>query len=119
MIKACFYRNMNGDIYSVNVTDHGSKIVCAAVSALVLNTLNSIETFTKEKLEYAFNEEGGFLEFTLPEIQNGKQNPEVRLLLNSLYLGLTSIKEEYKGSIKVMDNADDQNQSKQPVIDSQ
>ena len=31
--------------------ENGQDIVCAAVSALIINTVNSLETFTKEKFQ--------------------------------------------------------------------
>ena len=62
----------------------GQELVCAAVSALVLNMANSIEQFTDDLFEADQDEEaGGFI------------SPESRLLMNSLVFGLQNIEEEY------------------------
>ena len=44
---------------------HGKDIVCAAVSALVVNTVNSIEEFTEDKFSYAQEEKSGLAEFII------------------------------------------------------
>ena len=69
--------------------DPGKDIVCAAVSALTINTLNSIETFTEDDFEGG--EDDGFLEFVL----TGTISDSSKLLMKSLVLGLTAIQESY------------------------
>ena len=71
--------------------DEGQDIICSAVSALTINTVNSIEQFTDDEAEVIQDEDGGFLSFTL------KSGPsrEAELLLNSLFLGLGMIEETY------------------------
>ncbi|NDL67919.1 ribosomal-processing cysteine protease Prp [Anaerotalea alkaliphila] len=70
---------------------HGKDIVCAAVSALALNTVNSIEAFTSDKFHVSVDEEEGSLHFRL-EHAPGK---EAALLLKSLELGVRGIHEDY------------------------
>ena len=69
--------------------DPGKDIVCAAVSVLMLNTVNSIEAFTED----AFDGEqaDGYLSFQI----DGEVSDGSRLLLKSLVLGLESIEETY------------------------
>ena len=69
--------------------DPGKDIVCAAVSTLMINTLNSIESFTEDDFEGG--EDDGFLEFML----EGRISDESKLLMKSLVLGLTSVQESY------------------------
>lgn len=71
--------------------EYGEDIVCAAVSILVLNTINSIETFTSDPFDVSLDEERGHIDF---RFQNNISDDSV-LLLNSLVLGLQGIEEEY------------------------
>ena len=67
----------------------GQDIVCAAVSVLIINTVNSLETFTQD--EFEAREKDGFV-----SIHFSKPNtPEGKLLMNSLLLGLTEIEHSY------------------------
>ena len=71
--------------------ESGRDIVCAAVSALVLNMANSVEAFTEDGFEGEMDEQtGGFSFHFTAEI-----SPESQLLMNSLVLGLQNIEKEY------------------------
>ena len=63
--------------------EEGQDIVCAAVSVLVINTVNSLETFTDDQFEV--QEDDGYVSFhfTAPVTERGT------LLMDSLILGLT------------------------------
>ncbi len=104
MITVRIYRNAQGDIYKFQATSHGDKIVCSAVSILTLNAVNSIEKFTGEEFTCNYEEKGGFLEVTLPAIEEGKNNKDVNLLLESMLLGLRGIEMDYSKHIKVTEN---------------
>lgn len=69
--------------------DEGQDIVCAAVSVLSLNTLNSIEAFTED--QFSGEEKDGFLSCSFPEALSEK----AVLLLDSMVLGLTDIQRNY------------------------
>jgi uncharacterized protein YsxB (DUF464 family) len=69
----------------------GEDIVCAAISVLTINTINSIEKFTDDKFVLKQNERTGFISFKL----KGKPGDEASLLLKSMILGLTDIVKEY------------------------
>ena len=71
---------------------YGNDIVCAAVSALVINTVNSIEAFTEDTFENAVHQEKDVVSF---ELTSNPVSERAELLLESLVLGLTSIAEEY------------------------
>lgn len=68
----------------------GQDIVCAAVSALIINTVNSLERFTEDEVEV--QEKDGFVSFRFvkPITERGT------LLMDSLVLGLTEIEHSYK-----------------------
>ena len=70
--------------------EEGHDIVCAAVSVLVINTVNSLEAFTEDRFEA--QERDGYVSFrfTAPVTEKGK------LLMDSLVLGLTEIEHSYK-----------------------
>ena len=69
--------------------EEGLDIVCAAVSALIITTVNALETFTEER--FSLEERDGFVKLVF----EGEQTPEGRLLMDSLLLGLTEIQENY------------------------
>lgn len=70
---------------------HGRDIVCAAVSALVMNTMNSIHSFTSDVFDYNEDEKKGIVDFRIVS----DPSPDTKLLLKALLLGLQSIQEEY------------------------
>jgi hypothetical protein len=72
--------------------DSGKDIVCAGISALVLNAINSIETFTEDLFTCEVKEESGDVSFSLVE----RPSEKAELLLESLLLGVTGIQETYQ-----------------------
>lgn len=71
--------------------DSGSDIVCAAVSILVINTVNSIESFTKATCDVRSKKKTGLIEC---RIISGNDE-DCQLLIRNLILGLTIIQKEY------------------------
>ena len=70
--------------------EEGQDIVCAAVSVLIINTVNSLEKFTEEQIEAEADEGYVSIHFkTNPNTEHGK------LLMDSLILGLTEIEHSY------------------------
>lgn len=97
MIKVSIYKNAEG-IYTgfkssghAGFADYGSDIVCAAVSVLVINTVNSIEQFTSDKFDIKTDEESGLIEFKFSSTVSNESN----LLLSSMVLGLQGIQRDY------------------------
>ncbi len=68
--------------------DSGMDIVCAAVSTLVINTVNSIDQFTEDDYEVEQDEDNALIEFRLT---TDKPSNETRVLLKSLHLGLSAV----------------------------
>ena len=66
----------------------GEDIVCAAVSVLAQNTVNAIEAFTEDSFQCSV--EDGYLECSF----SGKVSKETKLLLNTLLLGLESVRDD-------------------------
>ena len=69
--------------------EEGKDIICAAVSALLVNTVNSIETLTGDRI--LSESEDGYLYFSFPDGHSEK----TELLMQSLLLGLQSIRQSY------------------------
>ncbi|MDE6960608.1 MAG: ribosomal-processing cysteine protease Prp [Lachnospiraceae bacterium] len=70
--------------------DPGEDIVCAAVSALVINAINSIEKFTEDA--YTCDCQDGMIkswEFT------SEVSEQTTLLMDSLMLGLADVQKSY------------------------
>ena len=97
MITAVIYKYKKSEeqIFGFRIAGHagydryGHDIICAAVSALSINTINSIERFTTDR--FAVEQADGDLKFKL--VTN--EAPETQLLLKSFILGLESVRETY------------------------
>ncbi len=69
----------------------GSDIVCASISVLVINTINSLEALANERMEVESNDDTGFIDCRfLDDIGN-----DSKLLMDSMVLGLQTIEEQY------------------------
>ena len=78
--------------------ESGHDIICAAVSILAQNTVNSIEKFTEDAFSGEIEEKSGSLKVVFPQ-GTGRES---KLLLDSMVLGLESIVEAYgKKFIKI------------------
>ena len=90
MIEVTVYKTMRHEYAGFDMSGHagyddiGKDIVCAAVSVLVINTLNSIERFTDDKTSCVSDENSGTVEFRF------KDHPshDAALLLDSIATGL-------------------------------
>lgn len=69
---------------------HGSDIICAAVSALTVNTVNAIEKYTDDRIIIKTNALSGLLAFKFI----GKASERSILLVDSLILGLQEIQND-------------------------
>ncbi len=75
--------------------EYGHDIVCAAVSALAINTVNSLEQLAAVSPQIVSDDEnGGYLKVTLNKSEYVDHSAQ--LLLNSLHLGLSSIADNYQ-----------------------
>jgi len=71
--------------------EYGEDIVCAAVSVLTINTVNSIEQLTKDKINVFENEDDGIIRMTFKDVPS----KEASLLLKSFELGAMGISDQY------------------------
>ena len=72
--------------------EYGSDIVCSAVSALVINAINSVEKFADDRFESSVHGKKDVVSF---EINSGNVSSHAELILKSLVLGLEGIADEY------------------------
>jgi len=71
---------------------HSKDIVCASISVLTINTINSIEQFTSDlPLVDMEDEKNGILKCWF----HGNISKETILLIDSMLLGLTELKKQY------------------------
>ena len=95
MIKAKFYLK-NNKYFGFQVKGHaeyadpGEDILCSAVSALTINTINSIEDLCTDVFTVVTEDDGN-----IKARVEGDVSPEAELLMKSLRIGLISIYEEY------------------------
>ena len=78
--------------------EEGGDIVCAGISTLTINTINSLEALAKADITYAYAEEGGELSCRFESPPDEKAT----LLVDSMRLGLTSIRESCGGEYLVI-----------------
>ena len=71
--------------------DYGSDIICSAISMLVINTINSIESLTDCQMQVSDDEKSGSIRVKFP---NGTDT-SAALLMNAMLLGIQSAEEQY------------------------
>ncbi|MBP3736633.1 MAG: ribosomal-processing cysteine protease Prp [Lachnospiraceae bacterium] len=71
--------------------EEGEDIVCAAISALTINTVNCLEEIVREEMTTESSEDGAVIGIRFPKVP-GK---EATLLIDCLLYGLRSIREQY------------------------
>ena len=97
MTHVSIIKTRNGEYKGFNCIGHsgyadaGEDIVCAAISVLVINTINSLDRLAGEKFKLVTNEEGGLIDCRFEKSINEKS----KLLLDSMVLGLGEIKKQY------------------------
>jgi uncharacterized protein YsxB (DUF464 family) len=96
-------RNPAGRICGFTVSSHADSFVCAAVSMLVINTANSIEMLTDEPISCAYENEV-FIQVELPRVKTGHHSHDANILLEAMWLGLRSVKENYGNEIEIEDD---------------
>ena len=77
--------------------DEGQDIVCAGISVLAINFVNSIEQLTTDHFLQFEHEKNGMLEFEFTDTISH----EAELLISSLVLGLEQLQNEYKDFISL------------------
>ena len=103
MTNIKLYARKGGDIFGLQVKGHagfgvrGTDVVCASVSILVINTINSIQKLTSDKCNEKVNSRKATIDFEI----DGEVSRESKVLLESLKLGLEAISKDYPGNVKI------------------
>ena len=95
MIHAVIYQN-RGECLGFDLSGHagyadsGEDVVCAAVSVLVINTLNSLDRFTEDHFSIDTDEESGEIIFRFELFPSH----DAKLLLDAMILGLSDMADD-------------------------
>ena len=79
--------------------DSGYDIICAGVSALVINFINSAEELCHAEYSLDTDEETGMIDYRLDKPATG----DVALLMDSMILGLKGIQRDYGNEYIILD----------------
>ena len=77
--------------------DEGEDIICAGISVLAINFVNSIEGLTSDKFSQFEHEDEGIIDFEFTDTISN----EAEILIKSLVLGLEQLEKEYKDFISL------------------
>ena len=104
MTSVNFYRDKNKNIVKFVAEGHANAadendIVCAAISSAVHLTLNGIENVLNINIGYDVDD--GYLFFVLPSDMTVDERKNANILLNSMYLFLVNLEEQYSENITI------------------
>jgi uncharacterized protein YsxB (DUF464 family) len=88
-------RREDGQIAAFTVKNHGDSHVCAAVSMLVINTVNAIEALTPAEFTCDV-EDRQSISFSLKAAA-----PDARILLEAMYMGLCETAREHPTELEL------------------
>ncbi|MBR5579026.1 MAG: ribosomal-processing cysteine protease Prp [Lachnospiraceae bacterium] len=97
MTHILIFKSKEGEYRGFNCIGHaeyadiGEDIVCAAISVLVINTINSMEELAGEEMSVVVNEDAGLIDCRFKSSINEK----TVLFMDSFILGLKGIKKQY------------------------
>ena len=98
MTQITFYKTTSGEYKGftcdghAGFADYGEDIVCAAISVLVINTINSLEQITGEQMQVETDEDAGMIGC---RFVNQPLKETSKAIMDSLVLGLSQIKKQY------------------------
>ncbi len=96
MTSVTFFQNESGDITGFRIEGHsgfaedGTDVVCAAISALAINTINSINELTPDNMDVDMDEDEAYIDASIFDTPS----KEAQLLLKSLALGLENLEDD-------------------------
>ena len=101
MTTVTIYNDKSGRHKGFEVLGHaeysrrGSDIVCAAISMLATNTINSVEKYTDLAIKYDSDTRRTRIRFLIKDTPNH----DSELLMNSMILGLSELEKNYKKNV--------------------
>ncbi|MDR1150198.1 MAG: ribosomal-processing cysteine protease Prp [Clostridiales bacterium] len=90
IITLRYYKN---SVVGFDVVGHSEKFICSCISFLVINTINSVDVFTKDRFMCKKND-CGHIKFSFINKKNISYKSKV--LMDSLELGFISLEKKYK-----------------------
>lgn len=111
MIKVIITRRADHSIDSFEISGHaesgpyGHDLVCAAVSAVSVGTVNAVTGLCKTKMKIEQGKKGGFLRCIVPDISDQQTNEKVQLLLEGMLVSLQTIENDYSKYIQIKTNS--------------
>lgn len=78
-----------------NYAEYGHDIVCAGATALVQTLIRSIQDLTEDKIEYDIKP-------GLVDIKHGDLSEKSRTLVDSFFVGMNLIADEFPENIRIM-----------------
>ena len=81
--------------------EYGKDIVCSAISSITQSLALGILKVLKLKAKYVVDEESGYLELGLPEINDDKVLDKTQVLFETAYEALKDFQKGYPSNIKV------------------
>ena len=92
-------KSSNGEYREFNCIGHAGHgfffqkdVVCAALSVLVINTINSLEEISHEEIKVVTNKKEGLIYCSF---ENDILKEQSKLLMDSMVLGITEIAKQY------------------------
>lgn len=101
MIEVSVGHHPQGDVHTIQVSGHalfapkGEDIVCAAVSAVVIGTINAIDQLLRVEPNVIMDEQTGTINCDVTHLRSHKQYEHVQLLLAGMLVSLQAIEMEY------------------------
>lgn len=106
MIQASISRDEQGLPFSFVVHNHGESYVCAAVSMLVINTVNSIKALTEATFSCDYNEAAASIALHLQTPRTTPEGHDAGLLLDAMVLGLESVAAQHPADLTLKNYID-------------
>ena len=103
MTEIAFYLDEEDKIFGFEAEGHsgfagrGHDIVCAGISSMTTNCINSLEELLKVNVDVETNEKKGYMDVHVSDYKRD----DVQLLFKSLELGLKNLSESYSKNVKL------------------
>lgn len=81
--------------------EHGQDIVCAAVSAISIGAVNSVEKLLGINLQATIDEDKGSLQWYVPQVTDKSLDQQLQLLMRAMIETLEMIEVEYNKFIEI------------------
>lgn len=104
MTRIDVFQKSDGSYYRIKVhghagyAEHGEDIVCAAVSTLTINLINSLDELVGIKRNFQIDKDDALIDIIL---YDDELNEKVQLLMASYVIGVKSVEEVSHGFVKI------------------